>query len=65
MVEVPKGQRVNLVLSDGTKVCLNSNSRLHYPAVFSGKQRHVELEGEAFLKSRTMKNVHLLYRFRI
>lgn len=25
MVEVPKGQRVNLVLSDGTKVCLNSN----------------------------------------
>ena len=50
MVEVPKGQRVNLVLSDGTKVCLNSNSRLHYPAVFSGKQRHVELEGEAFFE---------------
>lgn len=50
MVEVPKGQRVNLVLSDGTKVCLNSNSRLHYPAVFSDKQRHVELEGEAFFE---------------
>lgn len=50
MVEVPKGQRVNLVLSDGTKVCLNSNSRLHYPAVFSNKQRHVELEGEAFFE---------------
>lgn len=50
IVEVPKGQRVNLVLSDGTKVCLNSNSRLHYPAVFSNKQRHVELEGEAFFE---------------
>lgn len=47
-VEVPEGQSVNLVLSDGTKVCLNSKSCLHYPASFSGKQRNVELEGEAF-----------------
>lgn len=48
MIEVPAGQRVNLVLSDGTKVSLNSNSRLRYPAVFSSGQRDVELEGEAF-----------------
>lgn len=48
MIEVPAGQRVNLVLSDGTKISLNSNSRLRYPAIFSSGQRDVELEGEAF-----------------
>lgn len=49
-VEVPSGQRVNLTLSDGTKVCLNSNSRLSFPEKFKGNKREVMLDGEGFFE---------------
>lgn len=45
---IPKGGEYNLTLSDGTKIWLNSNSKLKYPTRFTGKQRIVELEGEAY-----------------
>lgn len=48
IIEVAKGQRASLTLSDGTKVWLNSQSRLTYPAQFSNKNREVRLEGEAY-----------------
>lgn len=50
MVEVPNGQRASLTLSDGTKVWLNSHSKLTYPAQFSSKNRDVKLEGEGFFE---------------
>ena len=50
MVEVPKGQRASLMLSDGTKIWLNSQSKLIYPTQFSDKERNVQLEGEAFFE---------------
>lgn len=49
-IEVPQGQRVNLTLSDGTKVTLNSNSKLHFPSSFNGAQRTVVLDGEGFFE---------------
>lgn len=45
---VPFGKRSNIILSDGTRVWLNSGSRLVYSLVFKGKKREVFLEGEAF-----------------
>jgi len=47
---VPFGKRSNLILSDGTKVWINSGSRLVYSPVFRGKNREVFLEGEAYFE---------------
>lgn len=49
-IEVPRGGIYSLVLSDGTKVFLNSDTRLKYPVKFSGACRNVELSGEAFFE---------------
>jgi ferric-dicitrate binding protein FerR (iron transport regulator) len=49
-VEVPKGQRTALTLSDGTKVWLNSQSTFTYPSAFSTKNREVTLVGEGFFE---------------
>ena len=47
---VPLGKRSSLILSDGTKLHLNSGSRAIYPVTFSKKEREIYVEGEAFLE---------------
>ncbi len=39
-----------MMLSDGSKVCLNNGAVITYPEEFSSKQRIVELKGEAFFE---------------
>ncbi|WP_296619179.1 FecR domain-containing protein [Marivirga sp.] len=49
-LEVQTGGEFMLVLSDGTKVWINSESRLKYPASFGTDKRVVELSGEAYFE---------------
>lgn len=45
---IPRGGQYQVTLPDGTQVWLNSASVLKFPAVFKGKRRVVELDGEAY-----------------
>jgi len=45
---VPYGKTTFLTLSDGTKVWINSGSKLIYPSVFNDKKREVYITGEAY-----------------
>ncbi len=47
---IPAKRNYELVLSDGTKVYLNSATVLKFPAVFAGNKREVYLEGEAYFE---------------
>jgi transmembrane sensor len=43
-----KREKSTIVLTDGTRITLNSQSTLRYPVAFTGKTREVYLSGEAF-----------------
>ncbi|MCG8308076.1 MAG: FecR domain-containing protein [Cytophagales bacterium] len=48
--ENPRGQKSTVFLPDGSKVILNSESRIEYLSVFEGESRTVRLSGEAFFE---------------
>lgn len=51
IIEIPRGGEYQLILSDGTKVWLNSGTTIKYPITFAANSRDVYLEeGEAFFE---------------
>lgn len=52
---VPYGCRSNLTLSDGSRIWINSGSRVVYPAKFEGDTREIYLEGEGYLEVKPDK----------
>ncbi len=49
-ITTPYGKDYSVILNDGTQVILNADSKLTFPTKFSGKERVVKLEGEAYFK---------------
>lgn len=49
-VSTPRGGQFQVVLPDGSHVWLNSISSITYPSSFSGKERVVQLKGEAYFE---------------
>ncbi|MBE9583165.1 FecR domain-containing protein [Mucilaginibacter sp. JRF] len=50
IAETPKGGQYQVHLADGTTVWLNASSSLKFPVRFAGKDRVVELTGEAYFE---------------
>lgn len=46
---IPKGKRTQLTLSDGTRLWVNSGTRVIYPNCFEKKYREIYVEGEIYL----------------
>jgi ferric-dicitrate binding protein FerR (iron transport regulator) len=76
-IATPFGKRSQVTLPDGTSMWVNSNTRVIYPAAFTGDKREIFVEGEVFLdvahneqlpfivKTRTMEVRALGTRFNV
>lgn len=71
VLTIPRGKDYMVTLSDGSKVWLNSESRLEFPSEFTNDERRVFIEGEAyfdivkdnnrkFIVETTMGNIEVL-----
>lgn len=48
-IVVPKGRKADITFSDGTKMYVNSGSRVIYPSLFEKDKREIIVEGEVYL----------------
>jgi len=51
-----RGERTQVVLQDGTRIYLNSESQITFPSRFSLRERRIHLDGEAYFE--VSKNKH-------
>ena len=49
-ISTPNGGQYQLELADGSLVWLNATSSIHFPTTFVGKERRIEITGEAYFE---------------
>lgn len=62
-ITIPRGGKYQILLPDGTKVWLNSSSTLTFPTLFTGAERVVQLNGEAYFE--VSKNKAMPFKVRL
>lgn len=62
-ITTSKGRQFKVVLPDGSKVWLNAASTLRFPVAFEGKEREVELSGEAYFE--VTKNAERPFKLKV
>jgi transmembrane sensor len=50
ILTTPRARKATVILADGTQVWLNAASSIKYPTAFAGKERRVEITGEAYFE---------------
>lgn len=50
IISVERGQKANIILPDGSKAWLNSQSKLTYSADYNVNKRELQLDGEAYFE---------------
>lgn len=58
----PRGGQYRVILSDGTKVWLNAASCLRYPTSFTGRERMIEIRGEAYFEVEKNREMPFIVR---
>jgi transmembrane sensor len=61
-LSTPMGGQYQLSLPDGSRVWLNSGSSIRFPTAFIGKERIIELKGEAFFDIRGNKKMPFIVK---
>ncbi|HEV2481195.1 MAG TPA: FecR domain-containing protein [Puia sp.] len=61
-IATPRGGQYQVVLADGTKVWLNAETSLRFPTAFTGRDRVVELTGEAYFEVAANKDKPFIVR---
>lgn len=55
-LKAPRGANITVKLVDGSRVTLNANASLLFPSKFDGRERTVEVRGEAYFEIEKDKN---------
>ena len=56
-IATPNGGQYQLELPDGSQVWLNATSSIHFPTAFVGKERKIEITGEAYFEIAKDRNM--------
>ncbi|MDP3469663.1 MAG: DUF4974 domain-containing protein [Daejeonella sp.] len=61
-LSTPMGGQYQLALPDGSRVWLNSGSSIRFPTAFIGKERVIELKGEAYFDIKENRKMPFIVR---